>query len=152
MAADKIINTIGRVERVSLPALGLKATPAKIDTGADSSSVHAVYIHEDSTGLSASILGQKLHFLPSEYTITRVENSFGHRETRYKVKLTVKIKGRKIRGSFTLSNRSGKTYQVLLGRRLLRGKFLVDVKSGRPLIKEERLHSKSLQAELKGAR
>lgn len=149
MTTDKIVITIGRVERVSFPSLGAKKIPAKIDTGADSSSIHAAYIHEDSTGLSAYIFGQKMHFLPSQYVITRVENSFGHRETRYKVKLLIRIKGKKIRGTFTLSNRGSKTYQVLLGRRLLAGKFLVDVKSGRPLIKKERLHSKVLQAELK---
>lgn len=149
MTTGRIVITIGRVERVSFPILGTKKVPAKIDTGADSSSIHAAYIHEDSLGLSAYILGQKLHFLPSQYAIIRVENSFGHRETRYKVKLVIRIKGKKIRGTFTLSNRGSKTYHVLLGRRLLAGKFLVDVRSGRPLIKKERLHSKALQAELK---
>ena len=153
MTANKVVAWrkphIGRAEFVVFPELSNKRVSAKVDTGADSSSIHASRLHEDETGLSANILGSKLHFVPSHYTTTRVENSFGHRETRYKVKLAVKIKGRVIRGTFTLSNRRGKTYQVLLGRRLLAGKFIVDVKAGDPLVKKERLHSKLIQAELK---
>ena len=140
---------IGRVERISFPDISRKTILAKVDTGADSSSVAAKDIHENESGLTATIMGEKLHFKPSQYSIIRVENSFGQRETRYKVKLTVKLKGRTVKGAFTLSNRSRKTYKVLLGRRLLAGKFLVNVMAGNPLVVEERRRSQAIQAELK---
>src|SRR3990167_4991669 len=58
---------IGRAEYVSFPEIGIIRVAAKIDTGADSSSVHATYVHEDSLGLYASILGQKMHFTVAVY-------------------------------------------------------------------------------------
>ncbi len=143
------VQYIGRAEYVTFPELGIKSVSAKVDTGADSSSVHADNITEDKNGLSAHILGSKIQFTPSQYSTIRVENSFGSREDRYKVKLAVRIKGRTIRGTFTLSQRADKTYPVLLGRRLLAGKFVVDVTAGFPQIKKERLHSKAIQSELR---
>jgi glutathione synthase/RimK-type ligase-like ATP-grasp enzyme len=148
----KGVQYIGRAEYIDFPELGIKHVSAKVDTGADSSSVHTDDLTENKTGLGAKILGAQMHFKPSQYSTIRVENSFGHRENRYKVKLAVRIKGRTIRGTFTLSQRADKTYQVLLGRRILAGKFLVDVKAGSPQVKKERLHSKAIQSELKRAR
>lgn len=149
--------TIGRVERIELIDAGVKGVPAKVDTGADSSSIWATNIHEDDTGLSCILFGGKsefftgkpFHFSPSSYKITRVSNSFGHKEIRYKVKLRVKVKGRIVRATFTLSDRSDKTYPVLLGRRLLAGKFLVDVSGGNPLRDIERAKARQLAEELK---
>ena len=67
-----------------------------------------------------------------------VASSNGAVQRRYAVRLLVKIKGKKIRGYFTLADRSQQAYPVLIGRNILRGKFLVDVESGHPDIKAER--------------
>jgi hypothetical protein len=148
---------IGRAERIDLPKAGLFKVPAKTDTGADSSSIWASSIVQTPQGLDCVLFGpdsefytgETLHFEPDEYEQTRVANSFGEKEFRYKVKLTVRVRGRLVRGSFTLADRSAKTYPILLGRKLLAGKFVVDVKAGEPLLKEERQKQARLKEDLK---
>ena len=155
---DTII--IGRAERIDLPNQGVYKVPAKTDTGADSSSIWATGISETSEGLTFALFGPGsefytggiLAFKPGDYEVTRVANSFGEREFRYKVKLAVRLKGRLVRGSFTLSDRSSKTYPILLGRKLLRGKFIVDVSVGDPLKAEERKKGRILAKVLRAVR
>lgn len=152
------LTIIGRAERIDLPNLGLAGVPAKIDTGADLSSIWGSKVSETSEGgLMCTLFapgnefytGEKLHFPSGEYEVTRVANSFGDKEFRYKIKLTIRVKGRRVKGSFTLADRSAKTYPVLLGRSLLKGKFVVDVKAGDPLLKEEREQKARLREELR---
>jgi len=146
-AENKQLTIIGRAERVDLPKLGIFRVPAKTDTGADSSAIWASDIRETKAGLEFVLFGsgdefyngEKLHYSPEDYEITGVTNSFGEREERYKVRLGVRVKGRLVRGSFTLADRSSMTYPILLGRSLLRGRFVVDVKAGEPLSKKEKL-------------
>lgn len=152
----KDMSVIGRAEKAAFPELGVKQVPVKIDTGADACSIwatatemengrlHVVFFGEGSPLYS----GEEHIFKKSEYSMTRVANSFGHREIRYKVKLRIKIKGRLIRGSFTLSDRSNKLYPVLIGRTLLKHKFVVDVSKGSPLRTEERIRAEKLRKEL----
>jgi hypothetical protein len=93
--------------------------------------------------------GQLHKFTPKEYSITRVANSFGQKEIRYKVKLKILIKGRLINGTFTLADRSTKLYPILLGRSLINGKFIIDVSKGNPLIAEEKARKSALEKELR---
>lgn len=140
------LTLIGHATRVDFPALELKSVPAKIDTGADSSSIWAqTHLKNDGTlevvffsPESQYYTGAVHTFAAGEYTEVFVSNSFGHREARYKVLLGVTICGRRIKGSFTLADRSKKMYPILLGRRILQGKFLVNVSQGEPLRKEEK--------------
>lgn len=153
-ASDKIV--IGRAEKARFPDITTSRVPVKIDTGADACSIwatakevenghlHVVFFGEGSEWYT----GEEHVFAKRDYTMTRVANSFGHREVRYKVKLKITIKGRTIRGSFTLSNRSNKLYPVLIGRSLLRNKFLVDVAKGSPLRDAERARAERLKVEL----
>ena len=46
---------------------------------------------------------------------------------KYRTKLSIRIKGRRIKVGFGLSDRSTHNYPVLIGRKTLHGKFLVDV-------------------------
>lgn len=154
---EKELTIIGRAERIDLPKLGVMGVPAKTDTGADFSSIWATNIVEMPEGLECTLFGsdsefytgEKLVFKPGDYEITRVENSFGTRELRYKIKLTIRVRGRLLNGTFTLADRSAKTYPILLGRRLLQGKFIVDVKAGQPLLREERERKRQLEQDLK---
>lgn len=142
----KEVLVIGRAEKAKFPQISDKRIPVKIDTGAKSSSIWASTINETKEGLEVIFFGPnsefydgKVHlFKKSEYDITQITNSFGHEEFRYRIKLKVKVNNRLIRGTFTLSNRSAMIYPVLIGRRLLLGKFIVDVSSGRPLLKKEK--------------
>lgn len=153
----KELTIIGRAEKALFPEILSRRIPVKIDTGADACSIWAdstVILANDHLAVtffgkeSEWHTGEQHVFAKKDYTVTRVANSFGHREVRYKVKLKIVIKGRTIRGSFTLSNRSNKLYPVLIGRSLLRNKFLVDVSKGSPLRAEEKARAEKLRAEL----
>lgn len=132
---------IGRAEKISFPELGIKGVHAKIDSGADLSSLWATGIREADGILRFKLLGPSSpHYTGKEisipaphYLLTRVANSFGHKELRYVVKLQIKLGGKLILATFTLSDRSRKTYPILIGRKLLKGKFLIDVGKGTPL-------------------
>lgn len=129
------IRIIGGHEEVSFPSLGVKKAIAKIDTGADVSTIWCSQVkrYEDRLECvffgpgSPHYTGRKHSFKNGEYKISRVHNSFGHNQRRYKVKIPVIISGRRILASFTLSDRSKKAYPILIGRKLLAKKFLVDV-------------------------
>jgi hypothetical protein len=128
---------IGHAAKIAVVDLGLIGVPAKIDTGADLSAIWASSVVEKEDGLHVVFFGPGSPFYTGEtimvqngYKRTKVANSFGEKELRYKLKLRIRVKGRLIRATFTLSDRSQKPYPVLLGRRLLQGKFLVDVSRG----------------------
>ena len=131
------LHIIGREEQVTFPTLGVERVKAKVDTGADLSSIWCSKIERAKGHLeciffgpkSTYYTGKKISFDKSEFDTTRIYNSFGHSEKRYKVKIPVIINGRKIKTTFTLADRSKKEYSVLLGRKLLAKRFLVDVAS-----------------------
>lgn len=156
MSDDTTKTIIGRAEKIDILDLGLLGVPAKIDTGADVSALWASSVSEKPDGLycvffdkkSPFYSGEAVHFSKSSYTLTRVANSFGHSELRYKVKLRIRVNGRSVRATFTLSDRSLKTYPILLGRRLLHNKFLVDVTKGEALHAEEKQKKTQLQRDI----
>jgi glutathione synthase/RimK-type ligase-like ATP-grasp enzyme len=124
---------IGSRTLVDFPDLGFSHVPAKIDTGADSSSIWATNIVKDKDGLSFKLFGPSspnyngeiIH--TKEYSIRSVKNSFGVSEFRYKVPLAIKLRGRKINARFTLADRQYNRYPILIGRQTLKHKFIVDV-------------------------
>lgn len=124
---------IGRTVSISIPAGGVLDLLAKVDTGADGSSIWASNISEEAGVLRYCLLGPESDkytgqvIETSDYSFVRVKNSFGESERRYRVRLTVKIEGRKVRARFSLANRELKSYPALIGRRLLHKKFTVDV-------------------------
>ena len=147
---------IGHAEKIDFPTLGLRKVPAKVDTGADSSAIWASHLAEEKDGLHVIFFGKDSEFYtgeeiiikPRNYTYTRVSSSFGHKEVRFKIKLTVKIKGRTIISDFTLADRKQRIYPILIGRSLLRGEFVVDVTKGSPLRLKEREHKLEMIEEL----
>ena len=137
---------IGRVALVRFFDLPEHWVPAKVDTGADLSSIWASDIHVQGDGsLAFKLFGQGSKYFsgtaivvpPADYRVTHIENSFGTGEERYVVKLRVQVEGRLFKATFTLADRSVKTYPVLLGRRLLNDKFVVDVSLGKSLYATE---------------
>lgn len=124
---------IGTIELIAFPQEALQAVPAKVDTGADSSSLWASNIVENGQKLSFTLFDRTSSLYSgkalttTDYKVISVRNSFGHAEYRYKVKLPIVLGGRKLRAAFTLSNRANNRYPVLIGRKTLHGKFLVDV-------------------------
>jgi hypothetical protein len=133
----KASTVIGQVETVALPAIATAMVHARIDTGAKTSAVWVSHYSEDANGLHVTFFGPGFPAYTgeivtfNEYAETVVASSNGIAEHRFKVKLQVTISGRVINAWFTLADRSKQTYPVLIGRNILRGKFLVDV-SRRP--------------------
>ena len=134
---------IGKVEYLSLPNESIRRVPAKIDTGADISAIWASKISVKDNELSFYLFDKTSKYFTgkrikvSEYEVTTIKNSFGHSEIRYKVQFKTILAGKTIRASFTLANRSRNRYPILVGRRTLHGKFVVDVtrKPNKPIKK-----------------
>lgn len=125
---------IGAVSTIDLPELGFISIPARIDTGARTSAIWASEVNENDGILNFKLFDKQSEFYLNKiikvnnYDRRLVTNSTGPKEERYTVKLLIELEGRIIRGTFTLANRSAQTYPVLIGRNILRGKFIVNVK------------------------
>lgn len=125
---------IGRSEVLTFVGSEAVNIPAKTDTGAYRSAVHAQNISVDEAGILSfdllgghPVCGAMAHRVVAEdYQKVWVANSFGQREERYEVKLKVKLGPKVFHARFTLADRSKKIYPILLGRKLLNGRFLVD--------------------------
>ena len=126
---------IGRAEELSFVDIGTNDVPAKTDTGAYRSAIHAsnIKLNQQSNELSFDLFkGHPLfdslavELKTNQFKLVGVANSFGHREDRYEVKLRVKLGPKVFLASFTLADRSKKIYPILLGRKLLNNRFLVD--------------------------
>lgn len=136
------LRTIGSKTFISFPRQQIENVPAKIDTGADSTSVWASQIYEKKGELSFCLFDKQSPFYNGQvisthdYELTSVKNSFGTEEMRYKTRLNIKVGGKVVRVRSTLSDRSTSTFPVLIGRGTLRGKFIVDV-SKKPVVKKK---------------
>lgn len=124
---------IGRSELLTFVGTEAIGVPAKADTGAYRSAVHATDIVVKDGVLSFNLLGghpvcgTMAHRVTAEdFKTVWVANSFGHREERFEVKLKVKLGPKIFHAQFTLADRSKKIYPILLGRKLLNYRFLVD--------------------------
>ena len=131
---DQHPEIIGATEYVEIA--GIKNIPAKTDTGADSSSIWASHIDVDKDGTlsfqlfdAASPLytGEVIRRPKDDYKVKIVRSGHGDERIRYRTELDLKVNGHKIHAMFTLADRSRNNFPVLIGRRTLNGKFLVDV-------------------------
>lgn len=138
---DLATNTdvLGHSAKISFPEQGLTDISARIDTGARTSAIWASRAELVGGRLEVVFLGSshdaysgQVHTF-DDFSSIVVTSSNGQAEERFMVKLLVRVVGRKIRASFTLANRSQQVYPVLVGRNILRGKFIVDVKQSMPL-------------------
>ncbi len=123
---------IGGKEMVSIPDVSTRRVIARIDTGAKSSSIHCNKVwfekFDGKPVLCAYLLRKTTHVTRfAQFRTRKVKSSNGHIQKRYSVMLQVKFDGKMIHTEFTLSNRSSMKYSVLLGRRFLRNRYIVDV-------------------------
>ncbi len=131
-AIEKLI--IGRNEYVSLPDLNFFNIDAKIDTGAYGSSIHCEHIHlkEDGT-VHFQLLDDrhpdycKQHIKMPVYKIKKVKSSNGKIEERVFVKTIIELLGKRYAAELSLTDRKDMKYPMLIGRKYLKGRFLVDV-------------------------
>lgn len=129
---------IGR--RVSVAIEGVDAPMhfvAKVDSGAYQSAVDAkdIELHIDEHGeqyLMYSLQSRHSNepsqrFITYDFSKAGVQSSLGDTEMRYVVPMTFTILGKRYETRVTLANREKQKCQVLIGRTLLAGNFLVNV-------------------------
>ncbi len=133
MAKFQVI--IGRAETIDLVGRALNV-PAKVDTGAFRSAIHATDIKvvkkEGVKTLTCTLLGhpcfpEVYSFETKSFKQVQITNSFGQEETRYEVNLRIKLGPKVVTTSFTLADRSKNLFPILIGRKLLKGRYIVDV-------------------------
>jgi hypothetical protein len=140
--------TLGRYDRVDLPGLGLKNIHAKVDTGAYRCSLHCQRAEIIDGSLEFVLLDEEHpEFTGMKFTVNTfherdIKNSFGEIERRFVITTTIKIFGEEITADFSLSNRGTLKFPILLGRKILRDRFLIDVTKRNLSYKEKRRKKK----------
>lgn len=137
MKTEKQKITIGATDYLTLPDFGIDEIACKIDTGAYTSTLHCSKVRlvekDDETILCFKLFDPKFgistrkEFRYKEYKERKVRSSNGTLEYRYSIYTTVVIFGKKIKTEFTLSFREKMKFPILLGRRFLKNRFIVDV-------------------------
>jgi hypothetical protein len=127
---------IGWREWVQLPELGVFETKAKVDTGADNSSLHAFNVERfDRDGVD--FVRFEVHprrrsrrpTIQCEAPVAmekKVKNPGGRIEVRPVIRTKVIVAGVEMDALVNLTSRDEMGFRMLLGRRTVRGKFIVD--------------------------
>lgn len=125
------LHTIGRIDRVDFPDLGLFDVPAKIDSGAYTCSIHCEDVqacYENGQHMvSFRVTGSDRQHHAPVLASRRVRSSFGQSAYRYTIKTRIVIFSKDYPVELALTDRSAMKYPVLLGRQLLRNRFIIDV-------------------------
>lgn len=123
---------IGRIDKADFPDLELEAIAIKIDTGAYTSSIHCTEIIVIDDVLKCSFVdnehplynGKMLTF--KNFREVKVRSSNGMLQNRYAIESTIRLFGEIHKINLSLSDRSDMRFPVLIGRKFLKGKFIVD--------------------------
>jgi len=132
MILQRIKTIIGRREWASLPNFGLNRVEVKIDTGAYTSSVHVSSIEEINGILHVVFLDaahpefKQITHTFSDYRKKNVKSSNGHIQERYFIRTKIILAERILNTEFSLTEREGMRYPVLIGRKTLKKRFIVD--------------------------
>jgi hypothetical protein len=135
---------LGRYDRVDLPELGVYDIHAKIDTGAYTCCLHCHKAEVVDGKLEFILLDQEhpeftgMKFVFANFEKRDIKNSFGEVEKRFVIVTQIKIFGEVIMAEFSLSNRGSLTFPILIGRKILRNRFLIDVTKKNVSFKEKR--------------
>lgn len=123
-------------EWVALPEIGVSHIKAKIDTGAQTSALHAADVEEftrDGRDWVRFTVHPWQHNDNDELRVElpvhdrrTVRSSSGHSQDRLVVLMDVVLAGRRIPAEFTLTSRHEMVFRMLIGREALRQGFMVD--------------------------
>jgi hypothetical protein len=130
------LHTLGWREWVALPDLEIAAVKAKLDTGARSSALHAFFVERFREG-SEERVRFGMHPLQNRsdpeviceadlLDEREVVDSGGHREVRCFIRTRVSLAGETWEIEASLTDRETMRYRMLLGRRALAGRAVVD--------------------------
>ncbi|WKD86151.1 hypothetical protein KCTC32516_01510 [Polaribacter huanghezhanensis] len=131
-----IKKTIGRIDKVDFPEFGLLDIETKIDTGAYTSAIHAHKIEEITINgenlINFTLLDpehiqyNEKEFRTKNYYKKVIKSSNGTSEERFAIHTTITLFNETHNIELTLSERSDMKYPILLGRKFLTKKFIVD--------------------------
>jgi hypothetical protein len=137
MPNTKKIKLIGRREYVDFPELNIFKVEAKIDTGAYTSALHCHDIGVKEIGGKQVLCFKLLDETHPEYNEQEyyfgdfiqknIRSSSGEAELRYIIKTLLIIGRKKIRTAVSLTDRGNMRYPVLIGRKMIKNKFIIDV-------------------------
>ncbi len=129
--------TIGRQDKIDLPELNLSNIDAKVDTGAYTSSINCsrvkVKVIDGVETLTFYISGSRIHekkariFSTTVFKQKKIRSSNGITEARYVIQTLVVLFGKKKKIELSLADRSKMKFPILIGRKFLTDKFIVDV-------------------------
>lgn len=127
---------IGWREWVQLPKLHLKHIKAKIDTGARTSTLHAVNITPYKKGKVERVKftihpnqqddGFEVNCDAEVVDVRTITDSGGKREKRYIINTPIVVGDKKWDIELTLTDRTTMTFRMLIGRTAIKGKYLVN--------------------------
>lgn len=128
--------TIGRIDKADFPELHLEDIELKIDSGAYTSSIHCSnieeVINENENFIRFKLLDPEhvfynnKEFSTKNYTSKMVKSSNGISEKRFMIETEIIIFNTKFPIFLTLSERIEMKYPILLGRKFLNKKFVID--------------------------
>lgn len=131
------MKVIGRKDRADFPMFDMYDVPVKIDSGAYSSSIHCSSVCEVKTKghdaflevvfLDETYKGFQLKKqIFTSYKKKKVKSSTGDEQERFFVRISLVLFDEVIETDFSLTTRNGLKNPVLIGRKLLNKKFLID--------------------------
>ncbi len=133
----KKLKTIGYIEVIDFIDGEVSGLECKVDTGADTCAVHVdrtvIRVIDGVDHLCFKLLDKKhpaysgVEVRTPQFKEKKVKSAIGDYEYRYQVQLKVRFYGKLYLVTFNLSSRHHMKYPVLIGRRFLNNKFLVDV-------------------------
>lgn len=143
------VKVIGRKDKADFPMFDMFDVPVKIDSGAYSSSIHCasvceIKINEHEAFLEVVFLDETYNGFQSEkqvftsYKKKRVKSSTGDEQERFFVRIPLVLFGEVIETDFSLTTRNGLRHPVLIGRKLLNKKFLIDTSKTNLSFKEKK--------------
>lgn len=124
---------IGRIDKVDFPLLHLSGIDVKIDTGAYTSTIHCKNMKVENDYLTCVFLDpehpayHEKEFTFNKYDVRVVKSSNGVSQTRYRILTEIELFGKIYPIFLTLSDREEMKYPVLLGRKFLTKRFVVDI-------------------------
>lgn len=128
------LDMVGWRELVDFTDLGIVGVTAKIDTGAQTSALHAIRLHhfelDDRPWVRFTVPARRRR--PTSRVeapligVRKIRSSNGEMQKRFVIRTRLRIGQRSFRAEVTLTNRSQMGFAMLVGRSALARRFVVD--------------------------